>query len=626
MSTGLGAFIEMRKMMTSTLAQVEKAAKHTLSQVEKAATQSLAHIGKAVTHVLSQVGKNASHMVSQVGKSATHAAGQANKAINHAFDNVGKQASKMLSAIKAQSGKSSGSGEEKKERLFSKVGEKIKDKVVDFAADLPGKIWDGIKDGMKDAKEMKDTYEELGNMMYRTGTYSEEAFAKTSERIQNLTANTGFTNTQMATLQSELMRAGVKGETELNRISKASSDLGTVLKKDLSTAGKMLTDAFKDPKALKDLGKELNISSKEIKNIQGLMAHGKKNEAQKEIVTAVERSKAGGAAERAFNEDPALRFAKAMHDLKTSIGEVALKIQVVLLPPIDWLAKKMSGVVNWLKEHEEVATSLAIGLGVLAGAILAVSVATAIWNAILAINPVVLIIIAVVAVIATIAWLVSSFEGWGATLKALWEIIKAFGRLAVLPFRIMGETIMYWMDLAGLKIKEFAEWAHLKFANVGEAFQKLWKFDFSGAKEAFNREIKTKTTEEIEKLKKKHEANQDAFAIEGIEDVATIKSEFKKIKITKKAHTAELPKTNFTGADGKAGEDGGIERGVSSGAARSMAGGITSGGPRVININGVKFTDKIELHSVNVKEGVNELQGMLEEMFLRILNSGAVLQ
>lgn len=53
---------------------------------------------------------------------------------------------------------------------------------------------------------------------------------------------------------------------------------------------------------------------------------------------------------------------------------------------------------------------------------------------------------------------------------------------------------------------------------------------------------------------------------------------------------------------------------------------ITSGGPRVININGVKFTEKIELHVTNAKEGLYDLELKLQEMFLRILNSGAVLQ
>lgn len=60
--------------------------------------------------------------------------------------------------------------------------------------------------------------------------------------------------------------------------------------------------------------------------------------------------------------------------------------------------------------------------------------------------------------------------------------------------------------------------------------------------------------------------------------------------------------------------------------AEKTAGEITSGGPRVININGVKFTDKIEIHVADVKDRLDHLEVRLQEMFLRILNSGAVLQ
>lgn len=56
---------------------------------------------------------------------------------------------------------------------------------------------------------------------------------------------------------------------------------------------------------------------------------------------------------------------------------------------------------------------------------------------------------------------------------------------------------------------------------------------------------------------------------------------------------------------------------------KEVASSMTSGGPRVININGVKFTDKIEIHSGNITEGMNELERKFEDMFLRILNSGA---
>jgi hypothetical protein len=63
-----------------------------------------------------------------------------------------------------------------------------------------------------------------------------------------------------------------------------------------------------------------------------------------------------------------------------------------------------------------------------------------------------------------------------------------------------------------------------------------------------------------------------------------------------------------------AGDDGGVTR------------GITGGGPRVVNINGVKFTEKIEIHSNTVGESIDDLETKLQEMFLRVLNSGAALQ
>ncbi len=54
--------------------------------------------------------------------------------------------------------------------------------------------------------------------------------------------------------------------------------------------------------------------------------------------------------------------------------------------------------------------------------------------------------------------------------------------------------------------------------------------------------------------------------------------------------------------------------------------GITSGGARVINIHGVKFAEKIEIHSATVREGMDELKDILDEYLLRILNSGAAVQ
>jgi tape measure domain-containing protein len=59
---------------------------------------------------------------------------------------------------------------------------------------------------------------------------------------------------------------------------------------------------------------------------------------------------------------------------------------------------------------------------------------------------------------------------------------------------------------------------------------------------------------------------------------------------------------------------------------KNVAGGITGGGPKVINIHGVKFTDKVEVHAATMTESIDQLERIFEEMYLRILNSGASVQ
>ena len=53
------------------------------------------------------------------------------------------------------------------------------------------------------------------------------------------------------------------------------------------------------------------------------------------------------------------------------------------------------------------------------------------------------------------------------------------------------------------------------------------------------------------------------------------------------------------------------------------ASGITGGGVRNITINVAKFQDKTEIHTVGLKEGIQEVEEIIRDMFLRITNSAA---
>jgi hypothetical protein len=54
--------------------------------------------------------------------------------------------------------------------------------------------------------------------------------------------------------------------------------------------------------------------------------------------------------------------------------------------------------------------------------------------------------------------------------------------------------------------------------------------------------------------------------------------------------------------------------------------GVTSGGPRVINIHINKMVEKIEVHATSFEKGIDSVQDQVEEVLLRILNSGAAVQ
>lgn len=58
-----------------------------------------------------------------------------------------------------------------------------------------------------------------------------------------------------------------------------------------------------------------------------------------------------------------------------------------------------------------------------------------------------------------------------------------------------------------------------------------------------------------------------------------------------------------------------------------VSSGITGGGPRVVTINGVKFMEKLaDKLEINNQGDMDKIQQVFQEMFLRILNSGASLQ
>jgi tape measure domain-containing protein len=87
--------------------------------------------------------------------------------------------------------------------------------------------------------------------------------------------------------------------------------------------------------------------------------------------------------------------------------------------------------------------------------------------------------------------------------------------------------------------------------------------------------------------------------------------------------SSSLTATQAAGKDGGLGSMASLKK---SDAGGDVAKGIAGGGPRVINITIGKMVEKLEVHALTMQEGLQDLEHQVEEVFLRVLNSGASVQ
>lgn len=298
--------------------------------------------------------------------------------------------------------------------------------------------------------------------------------------------------------------------------------------------------------------------------------------------------------------------------LKVKIGEA-------LMPLAEFLMK----IAGFLIDHVELVVAVGTAWGVYAVATGGAAVAQGILNAIMAINPIILVISLIAGLVVWIYTLTKKYDGWGKSLMALWEVIKAFGNMASIPFKIFGETAWYYVQLLHLKILDFAQSVIGTFANVGTAIQMAMSGDFSGAKNALTATVETGASKQIKDLQDGHAKNQQQYAAEYAQNVKAMQDNAAKIGLTKKGGSltaAGVATAGKTGS-GASGSIGGEKK-------DSTASGITGSGPRVININGVtmKVSEQMHVTTGNVQDFMSQLEPAMQRMFMRILNSGANLQ
>ncbi|WP_192825288.1 tape measure protein [Rufibacter sp. LB8] len=233
-------------------------------------------------------------------------------------------------------------------------------------------------------------------------------------------------------------------------------------------------------------------------------------------------------------------------------------------------------------------------------------------------------VILIAAIVGGIVMLVSKYQGWGDAMKALWTVIKLWVSNVGIAFKDFFQEIGFKLELFVLRIKESFQFIGGTIQNFITAMKLAAQMDFAGAKKALGAKVTTTATAEIEAL----ERTRGTQRAKNLSDFMSNMNTARNIDILGKLkpRNAKAAKGATATGGGFLNSFGGAGTGTGKGAPASLgetASGITGGGVRTMNINIGKMVEKIEVHSSNLSEGLNDIEQKVMEAFLRVTNSAA---
>jgi hypothetical protein len=274
-----------------------------------------------------------------------------------------------------------------------------------------------------------------------------------------------------------------------------------------------------------------------------------------------------------------------------------------------------------------------------------ITMSTEIWtgvqevlNVVMEANPIGIVIVAIVGLVLWVKHLCNHNKYWAQSMKDLWGVIKSFAHSQFTIWKMIGETIWYWIQFAWLKIKGFAEYSTEVFSRIGQSMKKALDGDFAGAKAVFDTEIKTKAEVDLALVTANHNKAQDGYKNELVKDAVDMAKGLKSAKDNiktgwdkrKEAGTdpnpdikkvkevvPKVPKTPKV-ASGKA-----LHKGMHSEGAESTANGITSGGSKSVIINIQEVGNDMKVYVSGAKEAGVESADKIRQELIKIFGSAA---
>lgn len=323
-----------------------------------------------------------------------------------------------------------------------------------------------------------------------------------------------------------------------------------------------------------------------------------------ELYEAMKRTtEAGGEFHNALmkaGDNPAARFQKlkdTMAEMVIGIGDTFLPVFDKIIQGAQWIADKMGPFLK----------PAIVAIGALSVALLAAASAQWVLNLAIWKNPVGLIIAGVVALIAAIAYLIYNITGWGEAWTHTVNAAKYLWQGFVAEAKWYWDTMINKLMIGLNKIQQ--GWYKFKNA-VG-----LGSSDENNA-------MLSKIQADTDKRKREIESGQRAYLKLYQKSGEEINKAWGSLAWKGESYSdiSKKIKGKFGGSGWDAEDfDGGSTLGSD---VSGVSSNITSGGPRSITINIEReMIGQVAINSYNVREGVMDMEEMLEEMLRRVLMS-----
>lgn len=336
-----------------------------------------------------------------------------------------------------------GKGIEKAIKQFQQLettGEKaqfaLKKAAVPAAAAVAGLAY-ALGDATKAAMEDQAAQAELARTLSISASATDAQIKANEDFISSLSMASGIADDALRPALASLAR-GTKDLGTAQEALSLAMDISTATGADLTTVSDALAKAYQgNMKGLRSLSPEMATLIKEGADLNTVMD--------------VLGGTFGGATATAANtaEGQMKRFGIAISEAKESIG-------AALIPVVEKVTPLLLAMGKWAQDHTTTFLVIAGAIGAIAVSVLAVNAAlkvynaiqvitnvlTAVWNGLLALNPVTLVVLAIVALIAILTALYFKFDGVRKVVDTVFNAIKTSVMIGIKFISSYVETVL----------------------------------------------------------------------------------------------------------------------------------------------------------------------------------------